>query len=90
MNYHQPQIARSARPGGEFHGLAIELKAEGINVWLKDGTLTKNAHVQEQYKVLQRLAKRGYAAYFASGFAEAREVIDSYLGSRDQRPLETF
>ncbi len=77
-------------PRGKYHGLALELKAEDVTVWLKDGTLTKDAHVQEQNAMLERLIARGYQAHFASGFGEARTAIDAYLGSERHDELEPF
>lgn len=61
-------------------GLMIELKRPGTRIFKKDGTLTANEHIREQYDLLERLRKKGYAAEFACGFDEAKEIIDSYLG----------
>lgn len=67
-------------PRGKYHGLALELKAADVSVWLKDGSLTTDSHVQEQSAVLERLIERGYQAHFVSGFGEARTAIDRYFG----------
>jgi hypothetical protein len=64
---------------GEYTGLFIELKAEGVTLYKKDGTLRKDEHLEEQAAMLQRLRDRGYKAEFAIGFAEARKLIDEYL-----------
>ncbi|MBT8161455.1 MULTISPECIES: hypothetical protein [Arthrobacter] len=64
---------------GEYHGLALELKAEGVELYKKDGALRANPHVEEQAAVLQKLRERGYDAHFAVGFDQAREKIDLYM-----------
>lgn len=62
-----------------YGGLFIELKAD--NIYLRDGSISKNAHVQEQFKMLGALIERGYQAKFAVGFDEARAIIDDYLST---------
>lgn len=63
------------------HGLFIELKAEGKSPYLKDGkTLRKDEHIENQAKMLEMLEVRGYKAVFATGFDEAKRIIDDYLG----------
>jgi hypothetical protein len=64
---------------GEYPGLFIELKADGVTLYKKDGTLRKDEHLEEQAAMLQRLRDRGYKAEFAVGFAAARKLIDEYL-----------
>ncbi|WP_307089469.1 hypothetical protein [Arthrobacter sp. B2I5] len=64
---------------GEYPGLFIELKADGVELYKKDGTLRKNEHYEEQAAMLQRLRDRGYKAEFAVGFVQARKLIDEYL-----------
>jgi hypothetical protein len=66
-------------PRGEVHGLLIELKAEGTRIRLRNGELTKSAHIREQYGMLKSLRARGYFATFAVGFDEAKAVIDWYM-----------
>lgn len=60
-----------------YCGLFIELKAKVI--YKKDGSLLVNEHLQEQQKVLGKLASEGYKAEFAVGFDAARKIIDDYL-----------
>jgi len=62
-----------------WSGLAIELKAENVSVWKKDGTLLKNEHVQEQAKYLEALREEGWRAEFCSGIVAAKKVIDDYF-----------
>jgi hypothetical protein len=68
-----------AEPAKGCHGLFIELKREGTRLKKKDGTWA-SAHLEEQNEVLNQLQKKGYAAYFAVGFEEAKQIIDDYLG----------
>lgn len=63
-----------------WHGLFLELKAEGNSPFKKDGALKKDEHLEEQEEMLEALRSRGYMAEFATGFDEAKEIIDDYLG----------
>lgn len=67
----------------EYYGLFLELKAEGNSPFKKDGALKKDEHLEEQWEMLQELEKRGYKARFATGFNEAKKLIDDYLGGTD-------
>ena len=62
-----------------YHALFIELKKEGTRIFKKDGTLVSDAHICEQFDMLEQLRQRGYAAEFACGFDEAKKIIDEYL-----------
>lgn len=66
----------------EYHGLAIELKADGVQIYKKDGSLRKDEHLEEQAEVLDKLRKKGYYANFCIGASEAIELIDSCFGER--------
>ena len=68
-----------AEPKNGLHGLFIELKKAGTRLKKKDGTWA-SSHLEEQNEVLNQLQKKGYAAYFAVGFEEAKDIIDDYLG----------
>lgn len=63
-----------------YSGLFIELKKEGTRIFKKDGTLVSDAHIREQFDMLEQLRRRGYMAEFACGFDEAKKIIDEYLG----------
>lgn len=65
--------------GGMWCGLYLELKKPGARVWLKDGTLSTDKHIQEQAEMLQQLIKLGYCANFAVGFEQAKRIIDWYV-----------
>lgn len=67
----------------DYHGLYLEIKAEGNSPFKKDGTLKKDEHLEEQNEMLQELEKRGYVARFATGFNEAKKLIDDYLGGNN-------
>lgn len=72
-------------PRGSFHGLFIELKKEGQEIYCKKkadeygNPVLKDDHLKEQNEVIQALKERGYYACFAIGFDEARKIIDAYL-----------
>lgn len=67
----------------DYHGLYLELKAEGNSPFKRDGSLKKDEHLEEQWKMLQALEERGYVARFATGFDEAKKIIDDYLGEKN-------
>lgn len=62
-----------------YSGLFVELKREGTRIFKKDGTLVSDAHIREQFDMLEQLRWRGYMAEFACGFDEAKKIIDEYL-----------
>jgi hypothetical protein len=62
-----------------YNGLFIELKSDGSSPYKKDGKLKKNEHTENQYKVHQKLRDDGYEAVFATGFKEAKEIIENYM-----------
>lgn len=68
-----------AKPAGVYHGLYIELKKDGEVIVLQNGQLTADKHVREQAGVLEDLARQGYAAAFAVGHLQAKEIITEYL-----------
>lgn len=73
-----------AEPRNGMHGLFIELKKSGTRLKKKDGSWA-SSHLEEQNVMLNELGKRGYAAYFAVGYDEAKDIIDDYLGGEDGR-----
>ena len=64
----------------KYAGLMIELKKAGTRIYRKDGRLVSDAHIREQFDMLEQLRQRGYKAEFACGFDEAKKIIDEYLG----------
>lgn len=67
-------------PIGNYHGLFLELKKEGTRVYLKDGSLSTDPHIQEQAAMLRILNSKGYKAEFAIGWSDAVSKIDNYFG----------
>ena len=64
---------------GGFFGLMIELKRDGQSPFKLNGKLKAGEHLGEQFKVIQRLNSNGYRSTFATGFDQAREIIDHYM-----------
>ena len=79
----EPKISKTA-DGMPFvwHGLFIELKKDGTKILKKNGEYVADAHIREQAKMLRAVQRRGYQAYCAVGFEQAKQIIDDYLGRR--------
>jgi hypothetical protein len=71
-------------PIGNYVGMMIELKADGVVLYKKDGTLRKDKHIEEQCRYMEYLTSVGWACTFATGTGEAVELIESYLNGRFQ------
>ena len=67
------------KPNAEYHGLILELKSDDSSPYLKDGSLSKGQHIQEQNQTLTTLLNIGYYAVFAVGFDNAKKIIDDYM-----------
>lgn len=65
-------------------GLYIELKAEGVRVFKRNGEVVADEHIREQARVLRRLREQGYAAEFGIGYDATIKIIDEYLGGKDE------
>ena len=65
------------QPNKEYKGLFIELKKD--SPFKKDGTLYKNAHLEEQQDAINKLNNLGYKALFAWEYVSITKLIDSYL-----------
>lgn len=63
----------------KYYGLFIELKADGVKVFKKNGDLYKSEHLEIQNNYHEGLIKNGYGAMFCIGFDHAKKVIDWYL-----------
>jgi len=72
-------------PRGGWFALFIELKRPSKSPYLKSGKLSTNKKVQEQNRVHLDLIERGYLALFATGFDEAKRIIDAYLDGQIER-----
>jgi hypothetical protein len=62
-----------------YHGLFIELKREGEEVYERNFEAKSNRHLKEQHIMLCALRQRGYYCDFAVGFEQAKRVIDFYM-----------
>jgi hypothetical protein len=67
-------------PNKNYNGLFLELKSK--SPFKKSGELLQDEHLQEQVSILQRLTSNGYRAVFATGFDEAKKIIDQYLNDK--------
>ena len=70
-----------AEPRKGSHGLYLELKAEGTRLFKRNCDLASD-HLKQQASVLSDLRNKGYDAWFAVGFDEAKELIDRYLNGQ--------
>lgn len=68
-----------AEPRGKYHGMYVELKADGNSPYKRNGELKKSEHLQEQSDFIHSLKQRDYFAVFATGFDEATTLISQYL-----------
>ena len=68
-------------PNGKYNGLIIEIKASDKSPFLKDGSLSKSKHTQEQNKTLDILRYNGYKAVFGVGFQGCKDIIDEYFSN---------
>ena len=69
-------------------GLFLEIKAEDVIVFKKNGKIRKNKHLIEQDKMLKELRKKGYRARFAIGYNQAIFEIQQYLGEPKPKKVE--
>ena len=70
------------------NGMFLELKADGVKLYKKDGTLRKNKHIEEQAEMLEKLRNENYYAEFAIGYDDAIEQIHEYLGKPKPKEVE--
>lgn len=66
-------------PRGRYSGMFLELKKFGTVLYLRDGTFTKDTHLNAQREVIELLEKKGYRASFAIGFEHVEQLVDNYL-----------
>jgi hypothetical protein len=67
-------------PKGIYHGLFIELKVK--SPFKLNGELKKDIHLEGQAATIKALSAKGYCATFATGFDEAKQVIDNYMNDK--------
>lgn len=71
-----------------LHGMFLELKAEGVKIYKKNGEIVANKHYQEQAEMLKRLRAENYYAEFAIGYDDAIQQITNYLGKPKRKEIE--
>lgn len=77
-NYKIPDLL-ILNPSKQYHGLIIEIKRPGEKIYLKNGELSNNKHLQAQNETLKMLEYIGYKAVFGVGFDECKKIIDEYF-----------
>lgn len=70
------------------NGMFLELKADGVKLYKKNGEMVANKHYQEQAEMLKKLRDRNYYAEFAIGYEDAIEQIREYLGKPKHKKVE--
>lgn len=78
-------------PSRGYHGLCMELKREGVNVYVtrgpRKGELSANEQIRIEAAVLQELNSLGYCARFAIGYDKAIKLIDWYFKKPENEKL---
>jgi hypothetical protein len=62
-----------------YPGLVLELKTTINTPFLKDGTISKDKHVQEQVAVMRSITKEGYLVLFGVGINDSVKIIEMYM-----------
>ncbi len=75
------------RAAGGYHGLFIELKADGKSPYKLNGELKKDKHLENQDEFHQKLRDEGYYVTFATGFNETKNILDNYLKDKYKKSL---
>jgi DNA-dependent RNA polymerase auxiliary subunit epsilon len=57
----------------------IEMKRLNSGLYLKDGSLSSNKHVQEQNQMHKKLRENGWQVEFAEGMDGAKIKFEEYL-----------
>lgn len=73
---------------GKYNVMFLELKREGVRVYLKNGELSSDPHVQEQAAMLRRLRDQGFYAEFAVGYEGVLKQVHQYLGEPIQEQFD--
>lgn len=72
-----------AEPRRGYHGLFIELKKEGVSIYVtrghRKGELVADEQINIEAVFLEKMNKKGYLARFAVGFDQAQKLIDWYF-----------
>jgi hypothetical protein len=72
-----------AKPSRGYHGLFIELKKDGVAIYVtrgpRKGQLVADEQIQIEAAFLARMNTQGYLARFSVGFDQAVKLIDYYF-----------
>ncbi len=97
----QPDISLDY-PSRDYHGLRIELKAEGTKIYKKDGTtlrkqpyvrryrngtVKRGDHLAEQADTLMKYNRLGYCARFGIGYDATIKLVRWYMDEPEQGSL---
>ena len=72
-------------PKGKYHGLFIEIKKEGEQIFAKrspdkEGFVKfASEHLSEQALMIEMLEQKGYYATFGVGMDECMKLVDNYM-----------
>ena len=70
------------------NGMFLELKADDVKLYKKNGEMVANKHYQEQAEMLKKLRNGNYYAEFAIGYEDAIKQIHEYLGKPKPKKVE--
>lgn len=72
-----------AYPSKGFHGMFIELKKEGTNIYVtrgpRKGQFVQNEQILNEAAFIKKMEKLGYFARFGCGYDKTIELIDWYF-----------
>jgi len=71
-----------AHKSEHFNGLFLEVKKDASEIWLKNGEIKNNTHINEQWEMLTYLNNQGYYAFWAYSFDQAKRIIDNYMNNK--------
>ncbi|GAA1053962.1 VRR-NUC domain-containing protein [Dietzia natronolimnaea] len=79
---------RSHPDFGEYIGLALEVKRDGVTVRKRNGDLVADEHIREQAEWLAKLSRKGYYAAFGIGSRDCIQLLDEYLSGQATIPMQ--
>lgn len=72
-----------AYPSRGYHGLFVELKKDGVAIYVtkgpRKGELVKNEQIELEAEFLRQMNEVGYIGRFAVGFAAFKRLLDWYM-----------
>lgn len=80
-----------AEPRRGYHGLFIEIKKDGVAIYVsrgpRKGELVANEQIQIEAAFLERMNSKGYLARFGVGFDAIKRLIDWYFERQENAEL---